>query len=203
MQRFILIRLFQNIIALIILSILIFFVVRVSGDPALLMLPEGATQQQYQEMRALLGLDKPIYVQYGIFFYNAMKGDFGRSIRTKKSVFDSIKEALPNSIKLVAVSMFMAFLISIPLGVMAAAKRDVDRYGGKSDRWTGPIPPDLLGRVDVDPDLCHLSQTSSLFRDGDLEALPHASFLSCHLHGCRRRAVAPVKHAGISGERIY
>jgi peptide/nickel transport system permease protein len=101
----------------------IFSLVRLSGDPALLMLPEGATQEHYQEMRAYLGLDKPIYVQYYIFLTNAMKGDFGKSIRTKKPVIDSIKEMLPNSIKLVAVSMVMAFIISIPLGVMAAVKK--------------------------------------------------------------------------------
>jgi len=87
------------------------------------MLPEGATKEHYQEMRAYLGLDKPIYVQYCIFITNAMKGDFGKSIRTKKPVIDSIKEMLPNSIKLVAVSMVMAFIISIPLGVMAAVKK--------------------------------------------------------------------------------
>ena len=123
MQRFIVVRLFQNIIALIILSMIIFFLVRLSGDPALLMLPEGATQEHYQEMRAQLGLDKPIYVQYGIFLANAARGDFGRSIRTKRVVIASIKEALPNSMKLVVVSMVMAILISIPLGVMAAVKK--------------------------------------------------------------------------------
>ena len=123
MQRYIIVRLFQNIIALIILSIIIFFLVRLSGDPALLMLPEGATKEHYQEMRAQLGLDKPIYVQYGIFLANAATGDFGRSIRTKRPVIASIKEALPNSIKLVVVSMVMAILISIPLGVMAAVKK--------------------------------------------------------------------------------
>ena len=123
MQWYIVMRLFQNIIALIILSMIIFFLVRLSGDPALLMLPEGATQEHYQEMRTQLGLDKPIYVQYGIFLANAARGDFGRSIRTKRVVIASIKEALPNSMKLVVVSMVMAILISIPLGVMAAVKK--------------------------------------------------------------------------------
>ncbi len=130
MQRFIIIRLFQNIIALVILSVIIFFLVRLSGDPALLMLPEGATKEQYQDMKVQMGLDKPIYVQYGIFFSNAIRGDFGKSIRTKRPVIASIKEALPNSIKLVVVSMVMAILISIPLGVMAAVKKGtaIDRF---------------------------------------------------------------------------
>jgi len=123
MQRYIVVRLFQNIIALVILSVIIFFLVRLSGDPALLMLPEGATKQHYEEMRAQMGLDKPIYVQYGIFVASAVRGDFGKSIRTKRPVIASIKEALPNSIKLVVVSMVMAILISIPLGVMAAVRK--------------------------------------------------------------------------------
>ena len=123
MQRYIVVRLFQNVIALVILSVIIFCLVRLSGDPALLMLPEGATKEHYEEMRAQMGLDQPVYVQYWIFFKNAVRGDFGRSIRTKRPVIASIKEALPNSIKLVVVSMVMAILISIPLGVMAAVKK--------------------------------------------------------------------------------
>jgi ABC-type dipeptide/oligopeptide/nickel transport system permease component len=123
MERYIFVRLMQNIIALIILSIIIFFLVRLSGDPALLMLPEGASKEDYEEMKVLMGLNKPIYLQYGIFLLNAIQGDFGRSIRTKRPVIDSIKEALPNSIKLVLVSLVMAILISIPLGVKAATKK--------------------------------------------------------------------------------
>jgi peptide/nickel transport system permease protein len=123
MQRYIVIRIIQSVIALLILSMVIFGLVRLSGDPALLMIPEGATTEDYHYMRAFLGLDKPIYVQYSIFIANAVKGDFGKSIRTKRPVIDSIKEALPNSIKLVAVSMVMAFIISIPLGAMAAVKK--------------------------------------------------------------------------------
>ena len=123
MQRYIIVRLFQNIIALFILSMVIFSVVRLSGDPALLMLPEGATREHYEQLRAELGLDKPIYIQYSIFMTNVAKGDFGKSIRTKRPVADSIMEMLPNSLKLVIVSMVMVFFISIPLGVMAAVKK--------------------------------------------------------------------------------
>jgi peptide/nickel transport system permease protein len=116
-------RLFQSLLAVFILSILVFILVRASGDPASLMLPETATEEDYQYMRAQLGLDKSLLVQYSIFFINSIKGDFGKSIRTQRPVIDSIKEMLPNSLKLVAVSMVMAIIISIPLGVMAGAKK--------------------------------------------------------------------------------
>lgn len=123
MLRYILMRSLQSLVALAFLSMVIFGLVRLSGDPVLLMLPEGATQQHYQEVRAHLGLDKPIYVQYKIFILNVIQGDFGRSIRTQRPVIDSIREMLPNSMKLIGVSVVMTILISFPLGVMAAAKK--------------------------------------------------------------------------------
>ena len=75
-------------------------------------------------MRAHLGLDKPIYVQYALFLSKAVKGDFGRSIRTHRPVSESILEKFPNSFKLVAVSMIATFIFSIPLGVLAAVRKD-------------------------------------------------------------------------------
>jgi peptide/nickel transport system permease protein len=68
-------------------------------------------------------LDKPIYVQYYIFLANAVKGDFGDSLFTRRPVIDSIKEALPNTIRLIVVGAIMAYMIAVPLGVMAAVKR--------------------------------------------------------------------------------
>ena len=124
MRRYIVIRIIQSVITLFILSMLIFGLVRLSGDPALLMLPETATKEDYQYVRKQLGLDQPVYVQYGIFITDAIRGDFGKSIRTRKPVLDSIMETLPNSMKLVFVSMCIALSLSIPLGVMAAVKKD-------------------------------------------------------------------------------
>lgn len=123
MKRYIVIRLFQTIITLLILSAVIFALVRMSGDPVLLMLPESATQEDYQYMKEQLGLARPIYQQYGIFLLNAFRGDFGKSIRTRKPVMTSIGETLPNSLKLVTVSFIIGFALSIPLGVLAAVKK--------------------------------------------------------------------------------
>ena len=123
MRRYIVIRFFQTIVTLLILSVVIFILVRMSGDPVLLMLPETATQEDYQYMKKQLGLDKPVYQQYAIFLFNAFKGDFGKSIRTRKPVISSIMEMLPNSLKLVTVAFIIGFALAIPLGVVAAVKK--------------------------------------------------------------------------------
>jgi peptide/nickel transport system permease protein len=123
MRKFILLQLVQMVLTLIVLSAAIFGLVRLGGDPVLQFLPPEATQAEYQALRAQFGLDKPIYIQYWRFLAGVLEGDFGTSIFTKRPVIDSIKEMLPNSIRLVAVSTFVAFLIAIPLGVMAAAKK--------------------------------------------------------------------------------
>ncbi len=123
MRRYIVFRIFQSIIALFILSLVIFILVRAGSDPALLMVNEMATEEDYQDMRVQLGLDKPIYIQYGIFASKALTGNFGRSIRTRKLVAVSISEAIPNSAKLGIITVLFALLFSIPMGVIAAVKK--------------------------------------------------------------------------------
>jgi peptide/nickel transport system permease protein len=87
------------------------------------MLPESATEQDYKYWEQKMGLDKSIFHQYAVFLFNAAKGDLGESIRTRKPVLDSIKETLPNSMKLVLVSFAIGFALSIPLGIVAAVKK--------------------------------------------------------------------------------
>jgi peptide/nickel transport system permease protein len=101
----------------------VFGVIRIGGDPALRFLPPDATKDDYELIRAHLGLDRPVYIQYAVFLKNALQGDLGKSIFTKRPVIDSIGEMLPNSFRLILVSAIMAYLIAIPLGVMAAVKK--------------------------------------------------------------------------------
>ena len=123
MQRFIVIRFIHSVVALLVFSMVVFGLIRLGGDPALRFMSSDSTQEEYQYFREQLGLDRPLYVQYGIFLANVIKGDFGTSIFTKRLVMDSIKEMLPNSLRLVAVSALIAFLFAIPLGVMAAVRK--------------------------------------------------------------------------------
>ena len=79
MQRYILIRIIQAIITLLILSLAIFLSVRLTGDPASLLLDPEATQEEYELLRKKLGLDRPLPVQYGIFLKDIVRLNFGKS----------------------------------------------------------------------------------------------------------------------------
>jgi peptide/nickel transport system permease protein len=96
---------------------------RLSGDPTPLMLPDDATYEDIQRLRAALGLDRPLPVQYWVFLSNAVQGNFGRSIRARMPVIDMLKERLLNSIKLAAVAFCTAILLAFPLGVIAAVNK--------------------------------------------------------------------------------
>lgn len=124
MHRYIIRRLLQSLLALLALSLVVFLMSRLTGDPTLLMLPDDATHEDVVRLRHALGLDRPLPVQYGVFIRQAVQGDFGRSIKGQMPVLDMIKERLPNSIKLAAVALGIAVLMAFPLGVMAAVKKD-------------------------------------------------------------------------------
>lgn len=123
MQRYIVRRVGQALIALFILSILIFGMVRLTGDPTLLMLPEDATAADMAQLQHALGLDRPVPVQYWVFLTKALQGDFGRSIKGKIPVIDIIKERLPHSARLGGASLIVTLLIALPLGVLAAVHK--------------------------------------------------------------------------------
>jgi peptide/nickel transport system permease protein len=123
MYRYIIRRFLQSILALLVLSMLIFCMSRLTGDPTLLMLPDDASHEDIAQLRRALGLDRPLPVQYWVFMRKAVQGDFGRSIKGQMPVIDMIKERLPNSIKLAAVALGIAVLLAFPLGVVAAVKK--------------------------------------------------------------------------------
>ena len=114
MRRFILVRLMLGIVTLIGVSIIIFVASRLSGDVALLLAPQDATEQEIQEIRVQYGLDKPIPVQFYSFAQNALKGDFGRSIRYREPAMEMVLRRLRASLELV----LTAFLISVTTGIL-------------------------------------------------------------------------------------
>jgi len=121
--RFVLARLLQSLVALAILSVVVFILARATGDPLHLILPMSATQEDYAEARRYLGLDRPYVEQYLSFVGKAVRGDFGTSLRARKPVIDLIRERLPNSLKLAAFAMGISLAMAFPLGVMAAVKK--------------------------------------------------------------------------------
>jgi peptide/nickel transport system permease protein len=116
MQRYVLKSIFQSLLTLLVLSMLIFIVCRLTGDPVLLMLPDDASHEDVAQLRTALGLDRPLPVQYWLFLKSAMQGDFGRSIKGQVPVLDLIKERLPHSIRLALVSL----LITVVLAFLSA-----------------------------------------------------------------------------------
>ncbi len=120
MQRYIIRRVGEAVLALFALSIIIFLMVRLTGDPALLMLPPDAGADALEDIRHSMGLDKPLIAQYGLFIRDYAQGSFGDSLRSKTPVSDLIKDRLPNSLKLVGAAVVIVLLISIPLGVLSA-----------------------------------------------------------------------------------
>jgi peptide/nickel transport system permease protein len=105
-------------------SIIVFFMVRaIPGDPAQIMLGQQATQEQVQQVRENMGLDKPIFVQYGIFLKDAVRGDLCDSIVTGRPVTTELLTRLPATFELVAFAMLIAILVGIPVGVISAVRQ--------------------------------------------------------------------------------
>ena len=124
MLRFVAVRLLQSLVALVMLSVVVFVLARATGDPLHMILPMSATAEDYANARAYLGLDRPYVEQYLSFVARAATGDFGTSIRARKPVGELLRERLPNSIKLAVFAMGVSLAIAFPLGVMAAVKKD-------------------------------------------------------------------------------
>jgi len=120
---FVLARFTQSLVALAILSVVVFILARATGDPLHLILPMSATQEDYAEARRYLGLDRPYVEQYFSFVGKAVRGDFGTSLRARKPVIELIRERLPNSLKLAVFAMGVSLAMAFPLGVMAAVKK--------------------------------------------------------------------------------
>ncbi|HTK93930.1 MAG TPA: ABC transporter permease [Verrucomicrobiae bacterium] len=123
MIRFVLSRLLQSLVALAILSVVVFALARATGDPLQLILPMSATPEDYAEARRYLGLDRPYVEQYLSFVGRAVTGDFGMSIRARRPVVELLQERLPNSIRLAAFAMAITLSIAFPLGVIAAVRK--------------------------------------------------------------------------------
>jgi len=107
-----------------VLTLVFLFVRLVPGDPAQAILGEYATAENVEAMRETLGLNVPLHQQYLGFMGDAVQLDFGRSFQTRQSVTERIVDALPYTVQLGAAALFIALLIGIPAGVLAATKRN-------------------------------------------------------------------------------
>jgi len=132
-HAYILKRLLLFIPTLFIVSVVAFFVVNIlPGDPALFLLVGGAEQGgeggfdpvQYEKLRAQLGTDRPVVVQYADWSWSALRGDFGKSLQTKNPVTAEMKRRFPVSVQLAVMAIILSMTVAVPLGVWSAVKQD-------------------------------------------------------------------------------
>jgi peptide/nickel transport system permease protein len=124
MRRFLLRRLARAILALWGIVTIVFVTMRLSGDPVPLMLPPDAPRAEMERVRADLGLDQPIALQYVAFVGNALRGDLGRSIHMRQPAIEIAAERLPATIELALTAFVLALVVAIPAGLVSAARRN-------------------------------------------------------------------------------
>jgi peptide/nickel transport system permease protein len=116
-------RLATAVLVVLGVSIVSFCLTFLSGDPAEIMLPPGATAEHIAKFRAEWGYDDPLLVQYGRFLSRAVQGDFGVSLRHGQSSLPLIAARLPATLQLTVTAMLLAIALAVPLGVLAATHR--------------------------------------------------------------------------------
>jgi ABC-type dipeptide/oligopeptide/nickel transport system permease component len=117
-------QIITTFIVIIGVSTVVFFAVRLSGDPAALLAPQGATAEDIRELRRRLGLEDPLPQQYITFATRALVGDFGMSVRYQQPASDLVLAALPVTLTLTVAALGVALLVAIPAGIISAIKRD-------------------------------------------------------------------------------
>jgi peptide/nickel transport system permease protein len=132
MKQFVLRRLGYALISLFLLSLIIFSLVRVSGDPAVLLVEPGASQADLDAIRHQFGLDQPLPAQYWHFMASLLRGDFGHSFYYRTPVLELYLSRLPNSLLLALAAMTFSLLIGIPTGILAAVR--VDRWWDRAGK---------------------------------------------------------------------
>ncbi len=134
MQGYIVRRLFQGVVLLVIVTTIVFAVGRLTGNPVDLLLPEEASEEERQAMIEALGLDGPVLEQFVVFIKGAVQGDLGVSIRYRQPAVDVFFSRLPNTLLLMPAAMFLAVFMAIPLGILSALRR-----GRLTDKVSGTI----------------------------------------------------------------
>jgi len=148
-QRFIVGRLIQSVVSMFVVSIVVFALVRLSGDPIQIMMPAEATQKDIELMRASLGLDRPWPVQYWRFASRAVQGDFGRSVRFRRPAMDLIAERYGATLELGGLAVLIVIVVALPVGVYSAVRRgSALDYTARALAALGQaVPPFWLGLV--------------------------------------------------------
>ncbi len=116
-------RVLQALLSMLVVISIVFVLTRLSGNPVYLLLDVNATQRDFDLLTRHLGLDKPLLVQYGLYVKNIVQGDFGTSVLTRRPVTEHIRERLPATVELGVVAMFLSVAMGVPIGVYSAVRR--------------------------------------------------------------------------------
>ncbi len=118
MQRYFLSKVAQSILLLFGVLLLVFFMVRITGDPAALMMSREASAEEIEAFREAMGFNRPLLVQFVDFLSGAVVGDFGNSLHFKTPAMPMVLERLPATVQLAAGGLLMAMVMGIPLGLI-------------------------------------------------------------------------------------
>jgi ABC-type dipeptide/oligopeptide/nickel transport system permease component len=121
---FVVTRLARALVAVWLVSTVVFVVMRLSGDPVPLLLPPDAPRSEYARVRKELGIDRPLPVQYGVFLGNVLRADFGRSLHFREPATRVVVGYLPATAELGLTAFALALLVAIPIGVVSAVRRN-------------------------------------------------------------------------------
>ncbi len=132
-------RFYQAILVLFGVSTIVFLLLHLSGDPAVLLLPQTATPEAIALFRHAHGFDQPLYVQYGRFLTDAIRGNLGTSLKFNQPALGLVLERLPATVELAFAALLIAIMTGIPLGIISAVKR-----GSRLDTFTMVIS--MLGQ---------------------------------------------------------
>ncbi len=124
MSRFFFRRLIQSAIAVLGVVTLVFFIQHLSGDPTLLMLPEGATREDVETLRRQLGFDRPLIVQYLDYLWHLLQFDLGHSLVQRVPVVEIMASRVPYTLYLASGALLVALGIGLPVGIVMAVRRD-------------------------------------------------------------------------------
>jgi peptide/nickel transport system permease protein len=121
MQRYLLSRLVQSILLLIGVLLIVFFMVRLTGDPAALMVAREAPPEQVEAFREAMGFNRPLYVQFFDYAFNVLRGNFGNSLHFRQPALELILERLPATVQLATTGLLFAILAAIPIGIIGGS----------------------------------------------------------------------------------
>jgi peptide/nickel transport system permease protein len=146
-KRYLLWRLGQSALVVLLSLSAVFAMVRLSGDPVLLFMPMDIQAKDVNEFRQRLGFNDPLSVQYARFIGGAVRGDFGESLRYRRDALGLVLERLPATLLLAGTSLLLTLLIAVPVGIMSAVWRDgpFDQLGTLATVLGQAVPGFWLG----------------------------------------------------------